>query len=121
MLRMCHFPRNELNLEYNINLVLDNMNCGLSSEICMGMETLQERQMPVTSLLWEPSSVKQALPNQDTRQLQRPLVRTPPSDKSTNMLTSDTVATVGCYTYIMIAEQKQVSKDQQSADYTCQQ
>jgi hypothetical protein len=30
-------------------MILDNTNCGLSSEICMDMKILQERQMSVTS------------------------------------------------------------------------
>jgi hypothetical protein len=43
--------------------------------------------------LWEPTKVKWALPSQRSpRQLQRPLVHAPPSDKSINMRTSGTLA-----------------------------
>jgi hypothetical protein len=47
------------------------------------------------NVMWDPPRVKQALPNMRSPwQLQRPLVSTPPSDKSIKKWTSDTLATV---------------------------
>jgi hypothetical protein len=49
----------------------------------------------ITFIVWEPPTVKRALPNQHSLQhLQRPLVHAPPSDRSIKMRTSSILASV---------------------------